>query len=271
MAKCFKKEKSIKQRFIDRKRLLEPFIELYGCPVLVHAIAKKTTFKKVLEEARLRLPKKHSSPKKTPYMEKLLGIDNGIYYSVGFVYSTAYEWKYNLIFDIRYLKNCKYYKNSVNYQCYKAIIDYWYRNDKGYLEKLANKNKQTREVFDKYYNEEYEGKKRMLFDFWKIEKYVFDFIEKYPNKKELMKVIKKTEQRLIKNYPSSLHDAKKSYLTDRAPEVIGLKENDLLANKYFLGFHINGKVPNDIESILKKKYSDKIMFDGIKIKKISEL
>ena len=269
--KCFKKENSIKQRFIDRTKLLKPFIELYGNPILVHAVDKKIIFKKILEEGKLKLPKKHSSPKKTPYMEKFLGIDNGIYYSVGFVYLTAYEWKYNFIFDISFLQNCKYYKNSVNYQCYKAVVNYWYEKDKEYLEKLADTNKQTREVVDKYYNEEYNGKKRMLFDFWKIEKYVFDFIEKYPYQKEIKKVIKKTEQKFIKNFPSSLRDAKKSYLTDRAPEVIGLKENNLLTNKYFLGFHINGKIPTDIKAILKKKYPNKIMFDGKKIKKISEL
>lgn len=269
--KCFEKENSIKQRFIDRTKLLKPFIELYGNPILVHAVDKKIIFKKILEEGKLKLPKKHSSPKKTPYMEKFLGIDNGIYYSVGFVYLTAYEWKYNFIFDISFLQNCKYYKNSVNYQCYKAVVNYWYEKDKEYLEKLADTNKQTREVVDKYYNEEYNGKKRMLFDFWKIEKYVFDFIEKYPYQKEIKKVIKKTEQKFIKNFPSSLRDAKKSYLTDRAPEVIGLKENNLLTNKYFLGIHINGKIPTDIKAILKKKYPNKIMFDGKKIKKISEL
>jgi hypothetical protein len=270
--KSFKKERnSIKQRFIERRKLLKPFIKLYGNPVLVHAIDNKTIFKRILEEGKLKLPKTHSFPKKTPFMEQILRIDNGIYYSLGFVYLTAYDWKYNLIFDINYLKNLVYYKNSVNYQCYKAVVNYWSKNDKDYLEKLANTNKQCREVVDKYYNTEYNGKKRVLFDFWKIEKYVFDFINAYPNKKEIKNIIKKVEQSFIKSFPSSLRDAKKSYLTERTPEIVGLKENNLLKNKYFLGFYINGKIPKDIMAILKKKYSDKILFNGTKIRNISGL
>ncbi len=272
MYKFFKKEKdSIKQRFIHRKKLLKPFIKLYGNQVLVHAMDSKIIFKKILKEGKLKIPKKHSSPKKTPYMETLLEINNGIYYSLGFVYLVAYDWKYNLIFDIRYLQNCKYYKNSVSYQCYKAVIDYWHRKDKDYLEKLANANKQTREVVDKYYNEEYGGKKRMLFDFWKIEKHVFSFIEKYSDKREVIKIIKETEKKFIKDFPSSLRDAKKSYLTERIPEIIGFKENNLLMNDYFLGFYISGEISKDIMAILKKKYSDKIIFDGKNIGRISEI
>ena len=44
--KCFKKERgSIKQRFTDRRKLLKPFIDMYGNPILVHAIDKKIIFK----------------------------------------------------------------------------------------------------------------------------------------------------------------------------------------------------------------------------------
>lgn len=247
MVKCFKETASIKQRFVDRKKLLKPFVDLYGAPVLVHAVDKKVVFKQILEEGKLKLPKGHSSSKKTPYMERFLGIDNGIYYSLGFVYLTAYGWKYNLIFDLKYLKECKYYKESVNYQCYKAVVDYWYTKDRDYLEKLANKNKQTREVVDKYYNEEYNGKK--VFDFWKIEKYVFDFIKNYPHNEELRRIINKTEQKFLKKFPSSLQDAKKAYLTERTPEIIGLKENNLA--KYFLGLYIQGEIPRDIKPHLK--------------------
>ena len=272
MHKSFKGERSsIKQRFIERRELLKPFLNLYGNPVLVHAVDKKIIFKRILEEGKLKLPKEHSFPKKTPFMEQILKIDNGIYYSLGFVYLTAYDWRYNLLFDISSLQNLVYYKNSVNYQCYKAVVDYWYSKDKAYLEKLANTNKQCGEVVDKYCNAEYNGKKRMLFDFWKIEKYVFDLIQKYPNRKEIENIIKNIEKKFIMNFPSSLRDAKKSYLTERTPELIGLKENNLLKNKHFLGFYIKGKIPKDIKVILKKKYADKLLFDGNRIKNISEL
>jgi hypothetical protein len=269
--KCFTKENTIKQRFNEREQLLKPFLEVYENPVLVHAVDKKSTFKKILEEGKLKLPKKHSSPKKTPYMEKYLGIDNKIYYSVGFVYLTAYNWKYNFIFDVHLLQDCKYYNDSINYQCYLAIINYWHKKDEEYLEKLANTNKQTRDVVNKYYTEEHNGKKRTRFEYWKIEKQVFEFIQKYPKQKEIKKIIKKIEQKLTKKYPSSLKDAKKAYLTQRAPEVIGLKDNNLKTNKHFLGFHINGKIPKDLKTVLKNKYPNKIIFDGKKIKKITYL
>ncbi len=264
-----KEKNSIKQRFVKRRKLLKPFIKEYNTPVLVHAINEKNVFKKILEKGKLKLPKKHNSSKKTPYMEKYLGIDNGIYLSLGFVYLTAYGWKYNLLFDVNYLKGCKYYKNSVNYQCYKAVVDYLDKNDKEYLDKLAKKSKKAKEVIDKYYNEEYNGKKKTLFDFWKVEKEVFDLIKKYPKQRELKKVIKKTEEKFIKKFPYSMRDAKKSYLTERTPEIIGLRDINLLTNKHFLGFYVEGKIPSDLMKIMKEKYSDKIIFDGKKIKKVS--
>ncbi len=68
----------------------------------------------------------------------------------------------------------------------------------------------------------------------------------------------------------SKRNARNIWKTELAPELLGKKENDLLKNPHFLGFFIGGKIPNDIKRILLKKYSDKILFDGKKIKKVSE-
>lgn len=263
---AFEKEVStIPQRFRERRILLEPFIKLYGKPVLVHAIHNLKIFEKVLKDAKLKLPKNHTSIKKTPYLEKLLKINDCIYYSLGFAYLTAYGLKYNLIFDLNYLKELTYYETSLNYHCYKAIVDYWYKHDKGYLEKLANTNNRCREVVDKYYNKTYNGQKRSLFDFWKIEKIVFEHIQKYPHKQELMKIINYTGRKFLKKYPASFRDAKKAYLTKKTPEMVGKKENNLLKNPYFLGFYVKGNIPRKIKLILRKKYPSKILFDGKKI------
>lgn len=271
MHKSFKNEKnSIKKRFIERKKLLKPFLKLYKNPVLVHAVNEKNIFKKILTEGKIKLPKEHHFPKKTPFMERLLKIDNGIYYSLGFVYLTAYDWRYNFIFDINYLRELVYFESSINYKCYKAIVNYWYKYDPAYLEKLANTNKQCREVVDKYYNVKYHGKKRKLFDFWKIEKHVFEFINKYPNKKELDNLIRKIEKKTAKRFPYSLRDARKSYLTEKIAEIVGLKNNDLLNNKYFLGFYIADEIPQNIMKILVEKYPNKIIFDGVRIRKVSD-
>ena len=265
----FKKQKaSLKLKFRERRKLLKPFVELYKNPVLVHAIYDINIFNKILKEGKIKLPSENSSPKKTPYMEKILGTDKGIYYSLGFQYFTSYDWKYNFIFDLEYIKKLIYYRKGIHYKSYLIIVDYWYENDKSYLEKLAEKNKLTRQVINTYYNKKYNGKTRRILEFWKIEKELYEFFDKYPNKKALMKLIHKmTRERLLK-YPASKKDASKIWKEEYTPEMIGKKENNLLTNPFFLGFGIMGEVPKKVRCILKEKYPDKILFDGKKIKKL---
>jgi hypothetical protein len=266
--KSLKQETTLKDRFKERNQLIKPFLKKYNDSVIVHSIDKKSVFKTILSQNILKLPNNHKSKKKTPYMEKLLKIDNAIYFSLGFVYSTAYNWKYNLIFDINYLKNCKYYSTSINYQCYKEVINFLEKKDKKYLEKIQNKNNLTKEVFNKYYTEKYKGKTKQLLDFWKIEKILYDAIQNYKNKSQLLKIIKETEKKFKIKYPLSIKDSQKAHIEKRVPEIISLKENNLLKNKYFLGFYIKDKVPKDILTILNKKYKDKIIFDGKIINKL---
>ena len=262
----FKKQTaSIKKRFKERRKLLKPFIELYKNPVLVHAVYDMNIFYKILKEGKIKLSSNHSSPKKTPYMEKILKTDKGIYYSLGFQYLTSYDWKYGFIFDLNYIRNLIYYKKGIHYKAYMMIVDYWYENDKQYLEKLTNTNKLTREVMDTYYTKKYKGKVRKILEFWKIEKELYTFFNKYLHKRELIRLISKMAKNRLLKYPASKKDAAKIYLEDTAPELIGKKENNLLKNPYFLGFCIVGDVPEKIQNILKEKYADKIIFDGKKI------
>ena len=86
-----------------RKKLLSSFVDIYESPVIVHAVHDKNVFHKILVDGKLKLPKNHKSPQKAPYIEKLLKLDNCIYYSLGFVYFSSYKWKYNLLFDIKFL------------------------------------------------------------------------------------------------------------------------------------------------------------------------
>ena len=71
------------------------------------------------------------------------------------------------------------------------------------LKKLASTNKACRKVMNKFYNEAYEGKKRVLFDFWKIEKETFDLICAYPNKKAVETIIRKVIKNKFVRYPKS--------------------------------------------------------------------
>ena len=265
----FKKQApSIKKRFKERSKLIKPFIKKYKNPVLVHAVYDINIFYKILKEGKIKLPSKHSSIKKTPYMEKVLKTDKGIYYSLGFQYLTSYEWKYNFIFDLKYMKNLIYYKKGIHYEAYRMIVDYWYKNDKPYLEKLANTNKLTREVINIYYTKRYKGKVRKILEFWKIEKELYKFLNKYPHKKTLIKLVRKMAKERFLKYPASKKDASQIYMEEYAPEMLGKRENNLLKNPYFLGFYVVGKIPKKIQNIFKKKYADKIIFDGKKIKKI---
>jgi hypothetical protein len=265
----FKKQaSSLKKKFKERSKLLKPFIKLYKSPVLVHAVYDVDIFYKILKDGKIKKPSNHSSPKKTPYMEKILNTDRGIYYSLGFQYLTSYEWNYNLIFDLNYMKDLIYYKKGTHYKAYIMIVDYWFENDKAYLEKLANKNRLTREVINTYYTKKYNGKVRKILEFWKIEKELYNFFENYPRKKELINLIRKMAKERFLKYPASKKNAKQNYMKEYAPEMIGKKENNLLKNPSFLGFGIIGKIPKKVEKILKEKYADKIIFDGKKIKKI---
>lgn len=265
------KDKPIEERFQARRKLMTPFIKKYGTPVIVHSTYSLKIFQKILNEGKLKLPKNHSSSKMTPYMERLLGIDNTIYYSLGFVYATAYDFRFNFIFNLSLLKECNYYENSIGYKCYQQIAKYWFSHDLTYLMKLRNYNKKTKEVIDKFLNEPYRGRKRSLLDFWKIEKILFNFILKYPRKDKLIKIVKNVEKELKVKYPYSTRKAREDYKRDKAIEVLGLKDNNLLKNPSFLGFYIMGTIPGTIMRKLKKDYPDKILFDGKKIMLIGKL
>ena len=262
---------SIEKRFKDRDKLMRSFIKIYKNPVLVHATPVNKLFKKILIEGKLRVPEIKDKQIEHSYIERMLGIYPCIFLSLGFMYATAYEFKYSFIFDLNYLKKADYYKNSISYQAYKAVVKYWDENEPSYLEKLAKKNKICREVVNKFYNEEYQGKKKAMFDFWKVEKETFELIQKYPKKKVLLNLIKKNVKDRYIPYPASMKVANEDCFSDNSPEVIIMKDINLLKDKFFLGFYIMGDIPKDIISLLLRDYPDKILFDGKKIRKIGEL
>jgi len=264
----FKKTTPIEKRFEKMDKLMKPFLKKYKKLVIVHAVHDLKTFQKILDDKKLKLPSKHDTGKKSKYMERLLELDNSIFYTVGFVYACAYEFNYNLIFNLEFLKKTEYYKNSIAYKIYQKIARYWYDHDREYLEKLANKNKTCREVIDKYLNEKYKGKKLKLLDFWKIEKEFFKAIMDYPNKRYLIKIAKRIQNHLQMKYPYSIRYVKDHYNSGRVPEVIGKEDNNLIDNPYFLGFYIKGKIPKTLIDKIKKNYKDKILFDGKKIEEI---
>ena len=70
-----------------------------------------------------------------------------------------------------------------------------------------------------------------------------------PKKTELIKRLNKNRKELYADYPKSRKFAERAYL---------------LNNKLFLGFFIQGNIPEDVMRILKKNFKGKILFDGKK-------
>jgi len=257
-------EESVKERI----KLINIFYKKYGNPVLVHAVDKKQVFKRILSQGIIMIPSNHKTKKRTLLSEKIIGTDDCIYLSLGFVYATAYDFKYNFLFDLELLKEMEYYWLSVNFQCFKAVVKYWEKYDKDYLEALGNKNKKCRDILDYYYFRESKNRARRLFKYWEIEEDFLDLIMNYKHKNKLMKIIRETKKKYELNYPRSERHALRKFNTDDTPEILSFKDLSLMDNSHFKGFYIMGEIPQDIKRILKKKYSGKILFDGKNISKI---
>ena len=80
-----------------------------------------------------------------------------------------------------------------------------------------------------------------------------------------MKNIKKIVKDKYVKYPDSINVAKEIFLNNSAPEIICKKDIDLVNSSYFLGFFIEGKIPRNLDKLLKEKYKGKIIFDGKRI------
>jgi hypothetical protein len=261
---------SIKKRIRKLRKLLQPFLNEYGEPILVHATPSDKLFKKIIVEGKLKVPKGEIN-KKHLYIEKLLRLYPSIFFSLGFQYFGSYNFKYNLIFDLNLLRKSKYYRKSIGFQCYRSAFRYWEENNPEYIDKLKNKNKICKEVINKYYHQKLNGKKKTIFEFWKIETELIELIRQYPKRNELIKIFKKILKEKYLSYPNSVNAAVEDCKKEYAPEIIVKRDVPLSKNKDFLGFFISGKIPTNVKNILIKNYADKILFDGKRIRKVRYL
>ncbi|MAG76053.1 MAG: hypothetical protein CL811_04755 [Colwelliaceae bacterium] len=265
-----KGEIDINKKLRQKKKLIKPFINKYSRPVLVHATKNKKDFIKILETRKIKLGK-YNKKGEHLHIESLLNLYPSIFFSLGFEYLAAYDFKFGLIFDLNLLKKTKYYRNSIGFQCYRKAFKYWEDNDPDWVEKLRNTNKSCVEVINTFYNKRYNGKTRQIFEFWKIERELFNLITKYPKKGELIKIFKKVKKDKLVKYPESLNCAIEDYDKDYAPEIIKNKEIKLQNNKLLLGFYVKGDISSKLLKILKEHYPNKLLFDGKNIRKIREL
>lgn len=253
---------SIEERFKERHRLAQLTIEELGESAIVHSVKDPAIFTAILTDGCLKLPHKNTLDKKTTLMEKMLGLDNCIYLSAGYVYATSFNWKYNLLFSVDIIKEMTYYAHSINYQAYVKIINYWTTKDKPYIKKLLEHNNQCRTII----KEHVEQNKPLAF--WKIEETLDTFIKDYPYQEQIQKIFSELKSTLLKKTTEAKKDAKTIHQEERSPEIISFKKIQLEKNPYFIGFYIKGDIAEDITNILKKKYPGKILFDGNTFKKI---
>ncbi len=215
---------NLDKHFKEKNRLQEIFLGKYKKPILVHSTPLKKDFVQILKDGKLRLPLDHGRKKKCPYMEKLLGIDNCIYFSLGFPYAARYEFKYSFIFDSKILRQLKYYSKTPVWMVYKRIVDTIYEEDPEYLNILKSKNKICEEIVNNYLHRKINGKVRSSFDFWKDEYAIFNWVQNYSNKKKINKIIKNTSKEFLVKYPISSKLAEKQCIERYVPEILSKKE-----------------------------------------------
>jgi len=194
-----------------------------------------------------------------------LGIDNSIFLSLGFVYYVDYKLKYNLIFDIDLLREADFYKRPLPFKCYRKIVDYWYKEDKKYLNKVMKSSKKVGEIIGYYIEQVKSGAKVRPLRYWEAEKEFYEAIMRYPKRNKLIRKAKEMKKELLLKWPYSKRNARMKYLKNDCPEIIYHKSINLLEHPAFLGFFIEGKISKQMRAILEKKYKGKILFDGKKM------
>lgn len=260
-------EKGIDEQVKLRYWWMEKFSEKYGAPVLVHSTPVKKNFIRILNDGKLLLPKQHGNVKKTCLMEEFIGMRDSIFFSLGFVYVVSYDFKYSFIFDLSLLKELEYYENPISWEIYKRFADYIYENDQDYFEILKSKSITSEQIVNRYLFENYKIKKRVFFDFWKDEQNIFNWATNYSDKKILKNIGKNTLSDLYVKYPYSKRFAKIQAFSQTNPEILSRKAVSLKSPS-FLGFFILGKIPKDVETILKNNFKGKIIFNGKEIEVI---
>jgi hypothetical protein len=265
MVRPFKKDNyNFDEQIKERHRIQRIFLKYYGKPVLVHSTPLKKNFLRILDDKKLILPLDHVIEKKCPYMEKVIGIDNCIYFSLGFPYAVRYKFKYSLIFDLDLLKELKYYSGIPVWSIYKRIVDFIYEENPEYLNNLKSKSKICQEVVERYLYKIQDEKTRVFFDFWRDEKNIFEWVMNYPKQKNIKKIIREVSSEYLVKYPKSIKFSKEQSLSKYNPEILS-KKPICLDSKYFLGFYIDGEIPKDVMSVLRERFEGKILFDGKRI------
>jgi hypothetical protein len=263
---CTGKMKKDIKLFAESIRLAKKFPK----KVITHAVSKEKIFLKILKEGKIKLPSENKNMRKmTPYMERILGMDDCVYLGLGFVYNSSHHnWSYAFIFDKKILLD----KNVKTYSAF-LISNAWLRSlrkireeDINYLLKIRNKNKITKREIDIFI-------KTGRCNWFHIEKELRPLFDSYVHKKEHIDYIKDFQRRhTLKNSYAPKYMAKEYHLNPNFKKFEAVSNKSInLSNKNLIGFYISGKINGEIKRVLKESYIDKIIFDGNKIELIKDI
>lgn len=231
-------------------------------PVIVHAVPNEKIFKKIIMDGKIKIPKKHKTKKRTPLMENVLNTNNCIYLSLNFDYNAQiFQWPYGFLFDLKSLKEFKFYKEFLIWTSFKKTIDFLDKHDKEFVLEMKQ-NKKLKQIIETYYSSD-----KTMFQFWKAEKEIFKYIMNSKWKTQIIKEINKNKKELFLKYPKSKKYAKKVYrVSEKNKEILSHKDI-LLRDHNFIGLYVKKghlkKIKKTINELRKIKKSF-FIYDGEK-------
>lgn len=235
--------------------------------VVTHAVKDKKTFIRIFEDGQIRLPSQIQRVRKmTPYMEKVLGIENSIYLGLGFVYNSSHHnWPFAFIFD----KNILQHSHITTYNAF-LISNGWLRflrkikhEDPQALLKIRNKNERTRYEIDRLL-------KTDRCNWFHIEKELREVFDAYPYRKEHIEYIKSFQKsRTLKNTYAPRYLCIEYYLNPNFKKFEAVSKKPIsLKDKNFIGVYIHASQKDAIEEAKKYLGKEEVIFTGKEIIKI---
>jgi hypothetical protein len=232
--------------------------------VITHAVRKKSNFISILKSKKIKLPSQIKGVKKnSPFMEKVLGIDDCIYFANGFLYSGSkrQNWPYALIFKKEMLreKNMTTFNAFIISQAWMRFLRLLKKEDLDYLYKIRNMNERTKAEINTF----------ILKDgcsWWKIEKELGNAFLNYSKKEKYLKYLFSLKEKMTIPNKLSIEYLLKGYYKSpdyKKIEIIS-REPINLNNDYFIGVYVHYHLLNSILPILKKLIPDKIIYTGNK-------
>ncbi len=233
---------------------------------ITHAVADKETFFKIIKDSKIKTPSETKQIKEGKFLESFFKIKDCVYFSAGWEYNSTYhQWPFAFIFktDILKEKNFETFKTFIISQAWMNVLRYWRDHDLDYLRSLSEYSQSAKKQVKIFL-------KNDACSYWVFENELSIFLDSYKNKKKIFNVLNKFKDSNVVKNSSAPSYVKKHFFEDdnkRRMEIVSHERVSLDSNN-FLGFYISGRIPSDVDKILRNKFKGKILFDGNKIEVI---